>query len=403
MQISPEAKQYFVDNYCSLRGADSTGTNKSAYRITVRQLESMIRLAEARARLDLENEVTPSHVKEAARLLKKSIVHVENRDVELEDDEEDLLGLPDGAENAGDAMDDSGNGGDDDDNNGGGDEGGAGGPSGGDEKEERSAAKKKGGAAAPKSGSSQAEGKEGEAAAAAAAASSDSAAAPARREVKLGFSEYQRITLLLVKFMRSRESAESMTTSWKDLVNYFINESLSASGAVASESGVITSEAELAERTRIVELVIHRLIKTDHILLMVKKSNDKSKRMLQVHPNFTGEGEAIDHGASDRAPPKEPKPAKGTIDAELLEKRQAEQILQGLIPAQEPAPEEEEQKAQPMDEDEAEAPATPQTPVQKRGGSKASTPARTPSAAARAASSAAASSQGSGRSSRSRK
>ena len=37
----------------------------------------MVRLAEARARLELSEWVTPQHVIEAARLLKKSIVHVE--------------------------------------------------------------------------------------------------------------------------------------------------------------------------------------------------------------------------------------------------------------------------------------------------------------------------------------
>jgi hypothetical protein len=86
-QISDAAQEELVATYTRLRRVDSNGTNKRGSRITVRQLESMIRLAEARARLDLENEVTPSHVKEAARLLKKSIVHVENRDVDLDEGE----------------------------------------------------------------------------------------------------------------------------------------------------------------------------------------------------------------------------------------------------------------------------------------------------------------------------
>jgi DNA replicative helicase MCM subunit Mcm2 (Cdc46/Mcm family) len=44
----------------------------------VRQLESMIRLAEARARLELQEVINVAHVREAARLLKMSIVHVES-------------------------------------------------------------------------------------------------------------------------------------------------------------------------------------------------------------------------------------------------------------------------------------------------------------------------------------
>lgn len=46
--------QKFVDHYCRLRASDVIGGGKTAYRITVRQLESMIRLAEALARLHLD-------------------------------------------------------------------------------------------------------------------------------------------------------------------------------------------------------------------------------------------------------------------------------------------------------------------------------------------------------------
>ena len=57
--------------------------NKKSYRITVRQLESMVRLSEAMARVHLDDEVKPEYVLEAYRLLRKSIIHVESNDVEL--------------------------------------------------------------------------------------------------------------------------------------------------------------------------------------------------------------------------------------------------------------------------------------------------------------------------------
>lgn len=83
--ITPEAKRMMVACYRSLRENDvvSNGQTNIAYRITVRQLESMIRLSEALARLDLTEIVQVSHVQEAYRLLSKSIIHVDMQNVEL--------------------------------------------------------------------------------------------------------------------------------------------------------------------------------------------------------------------------------------------------------------------------------------------------------------------------------
>lgn len=46
-----------VDQYKRLRQRDSSGATKSAWRITVRQLESMLRLSEAMARMYCSDEV----------------------------------------------------------------------------------------------------------------------------------------------------------------------------------------------------------------------------------------------------------------------------------------------------------------------------------------------------------
>lgn len=51
----------------------------------MRQLESMIRLSEALAKLECLDEVTVKHVNEATRLLQKTIVTVEQPDVVLEE------------------------------------------------------------------------------------------------------------------------------------------------------------------------------------------------------------------------------------------------------------------------------------------------------------------------------
>lgn len=58
MQLTREAIDILVNKYRQLRQDDSTGVGKNSYRITVRQLESMIRLSEAIARANCTNEVS---------------------------------------------------------------------------------------------------------------------------------------------------------------------------------------------------------------------------------------------------------------------------------------------------------------------------------------------------------
>jgi len=56
-QINRDSTNYIVEEYKCLRQRDQTGAAKSAWRITVRQLESMIRLSEGIARMYCQDEV----------------------------------------------------------------------------------------------------------------------------------------------------------------------------------------------------------------------------------------------------------------------------------------------------------------------------------------------------------
>lgn len=83
--LSPEAGELLVESYTSLRQREGAGSGKSTWRVTVRQLESLVRLSEALAKLECVDEVTVKHVKEARRLLSKSIVRVEQPDIDLDE------------------------------------------------------------------------------------------------------------------------------------------------------------------------------------------------------------------------------------------------------------------------------------------------------------------------------
>lgn len=93
-KLTLESEKYLVDTYKQLRlnGCSDTGSgpfrnNKQSWRITVRQLESLIRLSEAMARMHCSDLVDIRHIKEASRLLKNSILKIDQPDVNLMDEE----------------------------------------------------------------------------------------------------------------------------------------------------------------------------------------------------------------------------------------------------------------------------------------------------------------------------
>lgn len=97
--VTKESMDLLVENYGHLRQRDIGTGSRSTWRITVRQLESMIRLSEAQAKMECSSEVLPRHVSEAYRLLNKSIIRVEQPDIHLGDEEEEQNMEIDGAEN----------------------------------------------------------------------------------------------------------------------------------------------------------------------------------------------------------------------------------------------------------------------------------------------------------------
>src|ERR1700731_5278473 len=89
--MTKAAQEVMVEYYKDLRADDAQGVGRNSYRITVRQLESMIRLSEAIARANCVEEIVPSMVIEAFNLLRQSIISVEKDDDEVDEEDEDAV------------------------------------------------------------------------------------------------------------------------------------------------------------------------------------------------------------------------------------------------------------------------------------------------------------------------
>lgn len=201
--ITKEALELLVENYGHLRQRDTGTSGKSTWRITVRQLESMIRLSEAQAKMECCEEVSEKHVKEAYRLLNKSIIRVEQPDIHLDDDDDAALAMDVEEETPQpETLDQNGH---------------------------------------AENGGSQENG--------------TSHAAP-KKKLTLSFEEYKNLSNMLVLHMRTEEarfeSEESQSEGVKmsELINWYLEQ-------VAEQ---IESEEELVERKTLVEKVVDRLI-----------------------------------------------------------------------------------------------------------------------------------------------
>ncbi|KAH0510073.1 DNA replication licensing factor MCM6 [Microtus ochrogaster] len=242
-EISKESEDFIVEQYKRLRQRDGSGVTKSSWRITVRQLESMIRLSESMARMHCCDEVQPKHVKEAFRLLNKSIIRVETPDVNLDQEEEIQMETDEGPDGINGHAD----------------------------------------SPAPVNGIN--------------GPSEDANQEPVSKpSLRLGFAEYCRISNLIVLHLRKMEEEEDESALKRsELVNWYLKE-------IESE---IDSEEELINKKRIIEKVVHRLThyvcihclgSRDHVLIELtqaglKGSTEESESFeedpyLVVNPNY---------------------------------------------------------------------------------------------------------------------
>lgn len=247
-KISSESEEFIVEQYKRLRQRDgSGGVTKSAWRITVRQLESMIRLSESMARMHCCDEVQPKHVKEAFRLLNKSIIRVETPDINLEqedqmeeEEEHEEGNVPNGVDGVNGVNGINGHDGVNGHMNG---------------------------------VNGHVNGVNGH---------SESQVKPSLR---LSFAEYKRISNLLVLHLRKSEEVEEEEELKKSaVVNWYLKE-------IEAD---IESEEDLINKKALVEKVIHRLVHYDHILIELSQAGLKGSEsastgeeaVLVVNPNY---------------------------------------------------------------------------------------------------------------------
>ncbi|KAM0675990.1 MCM DNA helicase complex subunit mcm6 [Gurleya vavrai] len=86
--ISKDVGKILVDKYTKLR--QESLINQGNYKITVRQLESLIRLSEALAKIHFDEEVKICYVEEAYRLIKSSVIEIKTEECNLKIDIRDI-------------------------------------------------------------------------------------------------------------------------------------------------------------------------------------------------------------------------------------------------------------------------------------------------------------------------
>lgn len=261
-QITEESRRVLIDCYRKLRQGDTMGRSRTAYRITVRQLESLIRLSEALARLHCDDLVKPSYVREAFRLLRKSIIHVETEDVTFDDEGFD--------EDHEDGFDDD------------------------EEMAEAAAA-----AAADESQAQEEEPSQ------ASTRSDNEAGEPfepptqqqkppkskkskkKKKKTQISFEQYGAISNAISAYLRSKESEqddtegeESKYLTWGEVAEWYLEQ---------CEVDIGDSLEELERMRKLTNLVIRRLVQVDHVLMCIGSTEGipEADRKIAVHPNYT--------------------------------------------------------------------------------------------------------------------
>eukprot|EP00096_Caligus_rogercresseyi_P008517 TRINITY_DN2747_c0_g1_i1.p1 TRINITY_DN2747_c0_g1~~TRINITY_DN2747_c0_g1_i1.p1 ORF type:complete len:825 (+),score=308.34 TRINITY_DN2747_c0_g1_i1:44-2518(+) len=240
-KITEESRSFLVEQYRHLRQRDTRSGVKSCWRITVRQLESMVRLSESMARLSCSDYVHIKHVKEAYRLLNKSIIRVDQPDIHLNEEEEMEVDMEETPSQA---------------------------------------------TATNNTGSQE-----------------ETSETLEKKQVRLSYEDYRTLSNIIIHYLRKKEAEfeekEETTGGSEDDVSGTLRKSDVINWYLEDISNEIESQEELLEKKFIVEKVIDRLIYQDQVLIPLSKTGlkgssaesgeDEANPILVVHPNYNVE------------------------------------------------------------------------------------------------------------------
>jgi DNA replication licensing factor MCM6 len=89
-RFTQESAHMLKEEFKRMRQNEKNGQRGSAYKITVRQLESLIRLSEGMARAHCDHEIKPIYVREVCRLMRNSNINIVKGDIEFADIQEEI-------------------------------------------------------------------------------------------------------------------------------------------------------------------------------------------------------------------------------------------------------------------------------------------------------------------------
>ena len=88
-QFTKESAEILKAEYKKIRQSEKN-VQRSSYKVTVRQLESLIRLSEAMARAHCDEVIRPNYVREVCRLMRTSNINIVKGDIEFDSIQDEI-------------------------------------------------------------------------------------------------------------------------------------------------------------------------------------------------------------------------------------------------------------------------------------------------------------------------